>query len=56
MALALPQSTENNRALYLYSDSDYTISQITNYLAMGVTVLSLLLMAAGYFGAKLITL
>lgn len=59
--LSPPQSisqritTENNLSLKSYSQSIYTLSAAIKYFCI-ISVISLLLMLAGYFGGKLIVL
>ena len=51
--LALPERTQNNMQLQFYSDIAYSIAKAVHWLSIVVGVVSLLLFAAGYFGAKL---
>lgn len=51
--LELPQRTANNRVLYYYQASVYSLAQAVQYISMAVSALSLLLFAIGYAGAKL---
>lgn len=51
--LQLPERTANNLALHSYSSTVYSLSAAVPYVSMAVAALSLLLFAAGYFGAKL---
>ena len=53
VALSLPGSTSNNQALFLYSDSTYTLAKAVEYLSFGIAAASLLLFVVGYFGSKL---
>lgn len=49
----MPERTQNNRILYYFPTVTYALAQTAQYLSMAVAVLSVLLFAAGYFGAKL---
>ena len=48
--------SSNNLSLEVYSDDAYADSKILEYLAMGTSVLALVLFLLGYFSGKLIGL
>lgn len=51
--LDMPERTMNNRILMYFDSVSYALGQTVQYLSMAISVLSLLLFGAGYFGAKL---
>ena len=49
----LPESINNNLALFYFEDSAYSLASAIQYLSLAVSAFSLLLFGAGYFGSKL---
>jgi hypothetical protein len=53
VSLTFPESTSNNLALYVFSDTAYSIATIVKYISYLVVGASVLFFLTGYFGGKL---
>jgi hypothetical protein len=53
---SIKASTSNNQALVYYSDPDYGLAKIAEYVALLLAICALLMLLIGLFGGKLIGL